>query len=67
MRRLAAAVGAISQPVRVIRSGLFVHDDEDRLVAVTQNVTVTEGALRFASPWKTASMLLPSGSRTKAA
>ena len=29
--------------------------------------TLTEGALRFASPWNTASMLLPSGSSTNAA
>ena len=33
----------------------------------TQNVMRTEAALRLASPWYTASMLLPSGSRTKAA
>jgi acyl-CoA reductase-like NAD-dependent aldehyde dehydrogenase len=33
----------------------------------TQNVTLTDGALRLASPWKTASMLLPSGSSTNAA
>ena len=33
----------------------------------TQNVMCTDAALRFASPWKTASMLLPSGSSTKAA
>lgn len=35
--------------------------------AAPQNVTVTDGALRLASPWKTASMLFPSGSRTNAA
>ena len=32
-----------------------------------QNVMRTDAALRFAWPWNTASMLLPSGSRTKAA
>lgn len=31
-----------------------------------QNSTFTEGALRLASPWYTASMLLPSGSSTNA-
>lgn len=32
-----------------------------------QNSILIDGALRFASPWKTASTLLPSGSSTKAA
>jgi hypothetical protein len=32
-----------------------------------QNVILTDAALRCAAPWYTASMLLPSGSRTNAA